>query len=247
MLENENYPNSDMEVSEKSARNSRILGVVILFVIFVWIFLEIRRNNSEKKMDDYTTESVPKYFLLYFNPESSTKILTDPDYCEKMKSIPDTLKGEREIYFIIKSNATPFYFDTVFGFSPICGDYKNLKYVEGIKEGDFVRFYDKRIGHACYFYSELTQDPAKTSRWYYNSFGTYKTLSEGIISCAGTSRVWEKKFDEMVAYGIVDVIQVKKMSSMEISIALYREYEYSNSGEIITPEQAWEEINDMGY
>lgn len=245
---NENYPNSDMEVSERSARKSRILAIILLVVILVWIFLEIRADEIENsKIESSETQSVPKYFLLYFNPGSTTKILTDPDYCEKMISTPDTVKAEKEIYFTLNSKALAFYFDTVFGFNPVCGDFKNPKYIEGVRDGNVVRFYDREVGPACYFYSELTQDPAKTSRWYYNSFGTYKTLSEGIISCAGTSRVWKNKFDEMIAHGIVDVRRVKQMSAQEISVALYREYEYSSSGQIISREEASDEMNNMGY
>lgn len=248
MFENENYPNSDMEVPEKSACKSRILAVILLVVILVWIFLEIRTSETQNsKVESSETQSVPKYFLLYFNLGSTTKILTDPDYCEQMKSIPDTVKAEKEIYFTLNSKALAFYFDTVFGFNPVCGDFKNPKYIEGVRDGNVVRFYDREVGPACYFYSELTQDPAKTSRWYYNSFGTYKTLSEGIISCAGTSRVWKNKFDEMIEHGIVDVRRVKQMSAQEISVALYREYEYSSSGQIISREEASDEMNNMGY
>ena len=248
MFDNENYPNSDMEVPEKSARKSRITGAILLIVILSWIILHIRTNErGDGKVESSETQSVPKYFLLYFNPHNTTKILTDPDYCDKMRSTPDTVKEEKEIYFMLNSKVIPFYFDTVFGFNPVCGDYKDLKYVEGVKEGDIVRFYDKEIGPACYFYSELTQDPAKTSRWYYNSFGTYKTLSEGIISCAGTSRIWNKKFDDMIAHGIVVKKNVKLMSSQEISVALYREYEYANSGQVISCEEAYEEMNNIGY
>ena len=159
MFENEGYPNSDMEVSEKSAKLSRIVGGILLIVVFLWIILEIR---SERKQETniQNTQPVSKQFLLYFNPESSAKVLTDPEYCQKMKSIPDTLKGEKEIYFTLNSKVKPFYFDTIFGFNPICGNFKNPKFVAGIKEGDVVRFYDKELGPACYFYSQLTQDPA---------------------------------------------------------------------------------------
>lgn len=248
MLENDNYPNSDMEVPERSARKSRILAIILLGAILVWIFFGIRTDEiKNSKVESSETQSVPKYFLLYFNPHNTTKILTDPDYCDKMRSTPDTVKAEKEIYFMLNSKVVPFYFDTVFGFNPVCGEFKNPKYIEGVRDGNVVRFYDREIGPACYFYSELTQDPAKTSRWYYNSFGTYKTLSEGIISCAGTSRVWKNKFDEMIAHGIVDVRRVKQMSAQEISVALYREYEYTSSGQIISREEASDEMNNMGY
>ena len=110
-----------------------------------------------------------------------------------------------------------------------------------------MRFYDKELGPVCYFLSQLTEDPAETSWWYYGSFHSYKTLSEGIVSCAGTSRVWEKKYDEMLSHGVIKVGQVKKMSSVEISIALYREYEYVHSGYVISYEQAYEEVYNIGY
>jgi hypothetical protein len=248
MFDNENYPNSDMEVPEKSARKSRILAIILLVVILVWIFLEIRTNEIQSsRVESSETQSVPKYFLHYFNPGSTTKVLTDPDYCEKMRSTSDTVKAEKEIYFILNSKVAPFYFDTVFGFNPVCGDYKNPKYIEGVRDGNVVRFYDREVGPACYFYSDLTHNPAKTSRWYYNSFGTYKTLSEGIISCTGTSRVWKKKFDDMIAHDVVDVSRMKQMSSQEISVALYREYEYANSGKVISEDEASEEMNNIGY
>lgn len=248
MLENDNYPNSDMEVSEKSARRSRIVGAILLIAILVWIILNIRTDEKgNSKIESFETQSVPRHFLLYFNPDNTTKVLTDPDYCEKMRSTPDTVKAEKEIYFMLNSKALAFYFDTVFGFNPVCGEFKNPKYIEGVRDGNVVRFYDREIGPACYFYADLTQNPAKTSRWYYNSFGTYKTLSEGIISCAGTSRVWKNKFDEMIAHGIVDVRRVKQMSAQEISVALYREYEYTSSGQIISREEASDEMNNMGY
>lgn len=248
MFENDNYPNSDMEVPEKSARKSRILAIILLGAILVWIFFGIRTDEiKNSKVESSETQSVPKYFLLYFNPHNTTKILTDPDYCDKMRSTPDTVKAEKEIYFMLNSKVIPFYFDTVFGFNPVCGEFKNPKYIEGVRDGNVVRFYDREIGLACYFYADLTQNPAKTNRWYYNSFGTYKTLSEGIISCAGTSRVWKNKFDEMIEHGIVDVRRVKQMSAQEISVALYREYEYSSSGQIISREEASDEMNNMGY
>ena len=76
MFENEGYPNSDMEVYEKSAKLSRIVGGILLIVVFLWIILEIR---SERKQETniQNTQPVSKQFLLYFNPESSAKVLTE--------------------------------------------------------------------------------------------------------------------------------------------------------------------------
>jgi len=240
------YPNADMDVSEKSARMSRIVGAVLLIMIFILIFLNMRHESEDEvKMD--SVSKVQKHFLIYFNPDNTSKILTDPEYCEKMKLIPDTLNPERETYFTLNGDIAPFYFDTIFGFNPTCGTFRNPKFIEGVKEGDWVRFYDKEIGPAQYFFSQLTKDPAQTSWWYYGSFSSYKTLSEGIISCAGTSRVWKQKFEDMMTHGIVDAGEEKSMSSIEISMALYREYEYASSREIISKEQAYEEIINIGY